>query len=239
VDLTWVFVVPEAVKIGDRTLLASSLRLKDMARLQAYARSQVPCPLDVRVALIDATPPGSEARRRLLRDTYNACETWPPRLGTAEGQAVFDTPVGLRVWLMVVLAEDNPDLTKADIDELAETMTISQYRRLIRIAFGSHPLDTLKKLISPESFPERPSDPANWGETIANLIAETGWTFEQCGEVRLTQLEAWRTKGQAGGSKLAPPPGMSLFKFSRRQKAFFGPDRDEPQANPEAESEVA
>jgi hypothetical protein len=207
-------------------LRASPIRLKDLALLQAYARDAGPCPLDEVRSLIAATPEGSEASRRLLRDTYKACKNWPPRLGSDEGHAIFSTEDGFRYWIAIVLGPDNPGI-EHHIDELAETMTVGQYQTLLRIAYGSAPLDELSRIITPDSFPEKPDDFTNWGKVIRNLIVETGWTFEECGEVRMTQLAAFQSNGEVGTGKVDPPPGMSRFAFSRRQRQFFGPDREE------------
>lgn len=230
-DLTWIFPEPEPIRVGARTLMASPLRLRDLARLQSYLKSAEPCPLDAARPAILAADDGSEARRRILRDTYNACKEWPRRLGSDEGQAILNSDDGFRFWISAVLGPDNPGMTREVVEELAESMTVGQYQNILRVAYGAAPLEELSRMITPDSFPDGEAEYTNWGKVIRAIIVETGWTFEQCGDLRLTQLAAFQTDGKAGSGRVDPPPGMSRFQFSKRQKRFFGPDRNEEGSN--------
>jgi hypothetical protein len=229
-DLTWCFPQPEPVMVGARKLFALPFRLADMARLQGYLKVASPCPLDVARSAIGATEKGTEARRRLLRDAYRACQGWPARLGSEEGRKLLATEEGLRFWLASLLGPCNAEeLDAQGLAELVTKVTVPQYETLVRIAYGAAPLDELSRLITPDSFPVGKGDdkPTNWGELIAGLVKETGWTFAQCGDLRITQLAAYRSRGKYGTGKVEPPPGMSRFDFRRRQKRFFEPDREE------------
>jgi hypothetical protein len=225
VDITWVLPQPEPVPVGDAVLFAQSLRLVDLARLQSWLKARVPCPLDAARRAIGAAPEGSEARRRLLRDTYRACQNWPARLGSADAYDLLGTDAGMRFWLTVVLGPENPGL---DLDAACSGLTVGQFHHLSRVAYGAAPLDELSRLITPDSFPDTgDGKPTNWGKVFAELIEQTGWSFAECGELRLTQLAALRSRGESGTGRVEPPPGMGRFAFARRQRRFFGPDRDE------------
>ena len=230
-DLLHVFPISEPVKVGGQPLMALPLRLVDLARLQGFLRDQSPCPLDVARGPIARSPEGSEARRRLLRDCFGSCQRWPARLGSEDGRKLLDSEAGLAFWLRTVLGsvEGNPTLSTPELGRLADNITVGEYERLVRVAYGVSPLDELARLITPDSYPDRPGEPTNWGKVIRRLVVETGWTFAACGEVRLTQLAAFESDGKAGLGNPGPPPGMTRWEFSKRQRRFFGPDRDEEQ----------
>lgn len=225
-DLTRVVPTPEAVRAGGSVRLVHPLRLRDVARIEAFVRSRVPCPLDVALDEIAAKGLRGRARQRRLAEAYEACEAWPPRFGDPAADAVLDTADGI-VFLLALIA-DRSGWTRGDLEDLLGSIEPGDLARIRAAAFQADPIDRLTDLMGlrdPDPEPDAaPSEPANWGESFARAAELTGWTFDQIADLTLPQWRALRTGGKVDRSATIPP-GMSAAEAGERQRRkFWGED---------------
>jgi len=228
-DLTRLIPPSWPIRLGDTTYLVPPLRLRDIARLQAWLAVARPCPLEAARPGLDSAE--GEARRAMLVELYAACEAWPIRYGSAEGAALLSTRAGAVAWLAVVLARAEPTPTDDEVAALAGSLSPDEWRRLAAVALDSDPLDELVRMIDPPEAESGEADDLNWGEAFSDVAESTGWTFDAIADLTLAQWVAIRTGGTAERGASAPREGESVGEAAaRRRRLFFGDDAMHPTA---------
>jgi len=131
---------PREVAFGPRKLLVGALKLRELGQLQRWIRDHAVRPT---AKLKDELPFYPEDEHRALRKAAVLAEkNWPPAINTSEGNAIlFDDPEGQLCFLAVMLKKFQPDLTDADLDEIAGGISEVDFGVLVQIAFGEDDLD--------------------------------------------------------------------------------------------------
>lgn len=216
-DITRVIPCPVPVTVGESVWLVCGLTLRDMAMLQAYVNARIPDP--VAVALQDIAKRGlrNRPRHRRLAEAYEQAETWPPRYGSAEADAVLSTPAG-RMFLLSLIA-DRSGWTADQLTELCETLDAESLDRLELAAFGADPLDVAAALMGLNDQADD-SDPINWAEAFADCADATGWTFDDIASMTIGQWLAYRSRGKVDRT-VTRPPGVDPDTFRRQLRERF------------------
>lgn len=223
-DLTRVLPTFEAVDVGGTRRLVWPLRLRDVAALQAFVRARCPSPLDSALDEIASAGLTGRARQRRLAEAYEACEVWPPRYGSPEAAEHLDSEAGILFFLSVVA--DRSGWTREDLDHVLASIGPGDYRRIQAAAFQADPLDRLSGLMGlyDQADDEAPRKDLNWGEAFREAAELTGWTFDQLGDLTISQWVAFRTGG-ASSRTIEVPPGMTAAEAAERQRRkFWGED---------------
>lgn len=205
-DITTVLPQPTAAALGGEPFDLLPLRLEEVAQLQRFVAAAVPCPLspELRAQLDDPATPRPE-RRRLLRQAFRACKTWPPRYGSPAADAAFLRPAGRLFFLGLLLRSSGYDPELATLVELDSKLLPGELAHAAVIAFGGRPIEELNRRIGRE-LGEREDDDSddddpeqgdiNWAEAFARVAEQTGWTFEEIGRLRIPQWRAIRSGGK-------------------------------------------
>jgi hypothetical protein len=216
VDITRVLPVPTPVVLAGRTWLVRPLQLRQVAELQGWlAHVADRSPLAAHRAAIAAAPEG-HARDVAAARAYLALEAWPIRFGSREASPYWSTPMGARFFLHVALERA---ISSGGADPDPKSLSPAEWAELGSAAFGADPLEELVGVLEPT--PEAIAEPMNWAKAFAEVARETGWTFEQIGELTVGQFLAYRTRGEVAGGTVAPRPGETIGQAARRRAAVF------------------
>jgi hypothetical protein len=195
------------------------LRLCDLADLQGWLADQVPHPLaGVPPAWADPDP---ATRPDRLKAAWRRAREWPPKLGTPQAGEVLGTPAGLVAFVLVCLRRCDPSVTATDAAEVAAKMGPAEWATLRRIAWGRQPWEELREELDP-SAAEDPGPPPDWAEGFQDLAATTGWTFEQIGELTVTQYRIARSGTAPAYRGLVRGAGETLEQLAARERETFG-----------------
>lgn len=205
--LSHLFPAPEPVSLGRWSGTAVCFRLRDLAHLETLERTLAGGdPLaGRRVALLEARaaaggdPLGGSAASHAyageLREAIRAVQAAGAR-GTGGPPA---SPAGKVVWLHVLLARTNEDFTMARAAEVLadRTVTAGEWLALEAVAYADHPADWLRRLMVPPSRRKAPAA-EGWAGAILKAMEARSWTFEQAGDLYLSQWMALggQTPGQ-------------------------------------------
>lgn len=228
-DICRVLPQPVPVKVGGSVRLVRPLRLSDVALLQNWIASAIPSPLDA--VRDEALTLSLNRRRRLLSTVYEACEAWPPRYGSEEADALFQTAQGVAFFLSVVA--QCSEWSSGDLSSVFDAITPKEYEAITRAAFGSDPIEECGRLMRLRDREEAGED-LNWPKAFGEVAELTGWTFAEIGALTLSQWVAIRTGGEIDTS-VAIPPGMTADEHRGRQAARFnGTEADEDEGASDA-----
>ena len=173
------------------------LQIKDLAAFQAYLERQYPHPLE-KHRLELATLEGADRRKLLNRLDYQDYH-WPPIFGHSnESTHTFKyTYEGLSYWLAVVLGKSNNAFGAEEASSLAERITANELLELEKIAYCITSAMELRQLIDDPTpgDDEGPPDKPNYGAMIDEISRDHGWSYEEIGELTLSQFQVARRKG--------------------------------------------
>lgn len=125
---------PVEVELDGKTYKVGELRLRELGMLQSWIESRVPHPVRALAPHLEGLP--SDVQIALLESARKESANWPPRIGTAEGAAVLDTPEGEREILWVLLSRHQPSMTRDEVNILADSLPLAEFRRVADVAFG-------------------------------------------------------------------------------------------------------
>ena len=214
------------IKLGGTVYSVPPLRLRDVAKFQAWLAVFKPCPLEVVQPELEQLADGD--RRERLAQIYLDCEQWPIRYGTPEAARAFSTRIGCEYWLTIVFERAIPRPMPATIADLVTELSAEDWTKLTRLVYELDPLDAIVGMFEPQAAVE---ESINWAEAIADVVEATGWTIEQIGDLTLSQWHTIRTGGKAERGQLEALPGETWQETSeRRRRLFYGDDWDKPTA---------
>lgn len=217
--ITSVLPRPRATVLAGRIYALSELRLVDLAELQAWLELAGPHPL----AGLPCTENDDDQATRpaRLRAAWRAAKEWPPIYGSNESRDLLASPGGIVAFVWLCLRRNHPEIELDEAAEVAAAMTAENWRELRRIAYG---VPIWRQLIG-ELDPEWSDSPANsidWGRAFEELSAERGWTYEQIGEMTLSQWRNYCTGGKPAQYRAQPRPGETAKQLMARQREIFG-----------------
>lgn len=219
---------PRAVALAGRVYALAELRLVDLAELQAWLELAAPHPLAGLPHV--ANDPDPATRRARLVVAWHAAKEWPPVYGSDAARDLLASPGGAVAFVWLCLRRHQPDTPLDEAANVAAAMTAEEWRELRRVAYG---VPIWRQLIG-ELDPEWSDSPANaieWGEAFERLSADRGWTYEQIGEMTLSQWRNYCTGGKPPEYRARPRRGESVRDLMARQREIFGgvtsPKRDE------------
>jgi len=131
---------PKTVRFGDRKLKVGALKLKELGLLQRWIRDHSVRPTVAVKAILEFYDPTEH--RQLLKQAVIDERSWPPTIGTAEGNRVlFDDLEGQEFFLSVMLRKYQKDLSDEALGEIMEGLNADDFGMLVSIAFGEDDLD--------------------------------------------------------------------------------------------------
>lgn len=222
---------PIIVEMAGQKWRVSQFRLRDMARLEQWVASQSESPyLRRQNEIYNAEP---EKVPYIAANIFNECGDWPPQIHDKDAQAQLRTPIGILAFLGIVLRDD-PEPTETELLEFAAHLSIYQddLSRLEWIAYGLSEQQLLIALIDDNGQ----ADPSqiNWGKEITEMVKEhKGWTYNDVGDMFLTQWACYRWNGETDGQNIPPRPGETIQQAAARRRRIFYPELFEnPQPSP-------
>ncbi len=229
--LTQVLPQPVPIRLAGVDYLARQLRLKDIAAIQEWIALASPCPAAQYRPIWEALD--GEDRQKVAARAYLAAEHWPPEVATPDGDAVLlyqfedGRRHGVELLLRIVL-DANPGIDNELIASLATSITLSEFSELTSIAYGVDILDELAALIDLPPDERGPREATNWGKIAWDIIEATGYTFDQIGDLYLSQMKILRSGGEHARGHIPMRPGMDIASESkRRRRLFYGDDEGE------------
>lgn len=181
-SLATLYPQPRSLRLAGLDLVVAELRVKDVAELEAWL-AEASDPLRNLPHASDDPDPDSRPQR--LDTAEQAALVWPPAVGSPEADALLATLRGRVAYLQVILSRENPDLVRDDYLTLARGMTSGEWASLDRVAWGVHPLKTIRQ----EKYQADGRHPlADWGELLDVLSRERGWTFDEISNLTMGQL---------------------------------------------------
>lgn len=212
-----VFPQPAAINLAGRTYLALPLRLRHLAQLETWLSSQYANPADELVEGVYQ----SEGRERRVRaaEVYTLLGGWPVELGSPQAEAKLLSPSGMRLMLGFMLDECNR-IDESEYDHIIARLTPEDYKALIRYAYGVNLQEEMLRIVEPPMiFADAPK--LSWSESVWKVIKETGWTFQEAGEMFLSQLTLVKSEGKAGSGELNYPTQKNVFDSAIEREAIF------------------
>ncbi len=238
-SLASLFSRPVAVAIGGTTVLASELRLRDLAALESVVAELCPDPL------ADLDPAAADYPER-LKALYDG--TWPPPIGSAEADAVLLGSDGGRAAFVLTVCRLQADMNAERALELARADDPPGWSELTRIAFALPRRDLWAEVVrlidahlgiepfaaAPE-LPEASDEPITWPEAVAETCEAYGLTIDQVGDLTLGQWRALRSGGKAPVRSEPVPADPELAEsVAKARWAFWW---DKPPAMPAPHNE--
>jgi hypothetical protein len=195
VSLSHCFPQPMPAQLGGQTYLASELRLRDLAQLEAWAIASLGSPLEGL---------GDDASAEDLRAAWLAAEK-RPALGSPEVDAsVFTTIDGRGLFALLVLRDDPRKLTADLARQIATQASAEEWERVDRIAFAIVDGDFLEvvrrvdRLLGLPSFAvaKARGKTVPWAKAIAEAVEIYHLSPAQIGELTLGQWRILRSGGE-------------------------------------------
>ena len=185
------------VQLGNRIFRVGEMRLLDLANLQGWLEDQWEDPLEALRGRL--THLQGKERRNTLGAIWEACEAGPPVWGTSRANKLFHTAEGIVQTFMAILGEHNPDLTREDIEDIAEETANhpdgwKQYQTMIR---AWQPVDSIEELafmLGMDSGPQ--GKPVTWVQAVCQTCDAMGWTIEYVMGLTMRQFKAIRSGGK-------------------------------------------
>ena len=185
------------VTLGGQTYLASELRLRDLAQLEAWAIASLGSQLDGL---------GDDASAEELREAWLATENGSPALGSPlVDQSIFATLEGRSLFLLLVLRDDGRKLTSDQAREIAASVTAPEWDQLDRRAFSILDGDfqeivrRVDKMLGLPTFvpvKER-SKTVPWPKAVAESVELYHLSFADLAELTLGQWRVLRSGGES------------------------------------------
>jgi hypothetical protein len=208
-------------------VLVEQAQIRDLAALQGWIAWRTDPLLDIPSRDQDPDP---GTRKRRLREAFDRAERWPPRLFTDEADAILGTPEGTLALLAVILRKQQPELADDELVRLAVDATPEEWRQVERIFFGTHPADEILREIDPEWFEDQGTP--DWPAIFEDISQARNWTYQQIGELYLSQVECIRSGGEKKDWSKDLPPGLDpdgRAAYLAAQKAkWYDPDELDP-----------
>lgn len=228
--ITAVFPRPASVTLAGRPFLVDELRVGDVAELQAWLdRSHDPL---AAVRPLFGAAWVDPADRGKFDAAVDLVDEGPPAWGDARAAELLATPMGLFMFLSVVLKRHQPTLTATELVDLMGAMGPGEYSSLGEAVHRVDPMDVLSRAIDRHAgtAPD-PGDgsPYKWREWAYRVAESTGYTFAEMAELTLTQFFSILSGGKAperGGRAIRP--GEDVEAIARRRAAWFAGADPEP-----------
>jgi hypothetical protein len=137
---------PKEIRFGDRTLRVGALKLRELGLLQRWIREHAEKPGDRLRRELELLPEEDHADARRAAARAERPESWPPAIGSAEGNRILlSHEDGQHYFLQVMLTKYQP-LDPDELDALAAGLSDDHFGMLVRIAFGGDDLDPSEAL---------------------------------------------------------------------------------------------
>jgi len=200
------------VKIGGDLRVARELSLRDLAELEAWARSC--CPSGFDALYYDPEAPDRMDRLRELR----------ARIRLADHLEYLAHPFGLAK--LAARSLRLPEGTDAVI--LLGAATEPQIKHLVKVAYGTDPVALLEDLMWPEDAepPGRPTDRDQWTRIIDHVCREYGWTIPEVLDLTPTQVGYLLRKGKSARAEKTASSGPDDIRahFNKHYRRIYGED---------------
>lgn len=194
--ITQLIPTARTLTVGGREFQVREARLSDLAALQAWVDSKTPDPLDG--VWDDAhDPEKADARRdRALYDALGSAGDGPPEYASDEGRRLLCTPEGVGVFLFLALGRGNPDLTLADVADVAGAMTGREYAAVRRAFYGVDPLREIERILTDHVPRAEGGRSVSWGEAVDEVARCYHWTYQYVYSLTLTEFRNARSAGK-------------------------------------------
>lgn len=191
--------------VAGRVVLASELRVRDLATIEAYTAARLGAPL----AGLDAAADDYPDR---LRSLYDTLERWPPDVGSPEtAAALFGDRRGLAFFLALTLRASG--LSADELDAVALEAEPDEVQEVERVAWGvqaDHKADLVRLIddhLGLPAFRPRPTPmrgrPISWAQAVGDAVDGDPRRVEAVGDLTLSQ---WRMLRCGGETELRDDP---------------------------------
>lgn len=219
---------PRVLTLAGRGYVVEQLQLRDLADLQAWLADEAADPM-ADLPSRDFDPEPATRRKRVLA-AWQAMKTYPPAYGTDEAADRLSSPAGRAAFVYVVLAKRNA-ITAEEAVDVARGMSSAEWRSLRRAAYSSTAWKELAREIDPDFDPDPHPDapkpkPYDWIEAFETLSANRGWTYDQIGNLYLSQWRAISSGGRSESYRSERREGESAKEHMARTKALFRVEED-------------
>jgi hypothetical protein len=229
-------VIPRVCPFGGEPFRFGPLRLRDLARLEAWCADLLGDPsalLDAALDLEDAA-----ARREALRRAYDAAEMGCPELGSPGAAAALGTIGGIVEQCYLSARRHHRGITRAALRAAAAESTRAEWDRIAAVAWCVDPLDAAQSAVDaeigfdlPRVEPRRIGGEDAWAKSLWAVAEATGWTLDQILDLTLAR---WRrvvaSRGEPGPSEVVSPTrprGCDNDRFKAeldKRRAFWAED---------------
>lgn len=224
------FPAPTAVKVAGRVALASELRVRDLAALEAYIAAVLVSPLH---GLDEA----AEDYPERLREAYDLAAEWPPGIDSPHGlAALFADPAGLALFVSLAL-RDSPEI---DPEAVAAAIDQDELAALAKVAFGDRPdwrpvvvraIDDHLGLPAFEAREDRgEAATVSWSRAVGETLAGDPSRLAALGDMTPGQVALLRAGGEAEDKGDPMPADDALTDAVTRARYRFWHGKEMPEA---------
>lgn len=217
--ITEIFPGARAVVLGGRTFLVGEVRLCDVVALQDWLDKGCGSPLDsIRSSLPVMSP---TEQRNALEAAWEIATAGPPVWGEERGDLAYNTGAGIVQIFRVILRNHQPELTDAEIEDIAEKSTMDEYMAMRRVWRRMNPVEEIEWMLNIHPLSE--GGEITWAQAIVELAEETGWTLEYIKSLTFSQFRLMRSGGkprEPGGTPVVNPKGGKLKAMVAAMKAM-------------------
>lgn len=246
-SLASVFPRPVRITLAGRPFLAMELRVRELAELHAW-RDEADPPPALRLGPPSAYP-DHEAYRDHAKAIYEEAEeaadveetggTAPPR----QAPSTIDPLQAEAMLLWMGLRGLNPGFTAEDAIGLALELragadAVHEWGRFREVILAVSPFERIARVVDPEWGSWAAGGGVPWPQAIEETRDATGLTYEEMGNLYLSQFDSLRSGGKSRGfPRPEPPEGVDLMEFARKQRAkWYGTPQSESPPPPKGEA---
>lgn len=126
---------PRKITLARKSYLIPPLAFSDLSSTIQWIKENRTGPLDTLGDMVRmGVPP--ESMREVVIKAYADARNWPPRFGSVEWAAAFDTLDGLIFLLTLGLRRGQPDLTDEEIKHVADNVSVVELSEYIEAIHG-------------------------------------------------------------------------------------------------------
>lgn len=218
VPITLLYPRPRPVTLAGRTFLVGEMRIADLIDLQDFLDRRHQCPLEVLRPRIVGLP--EPERMEVLRGVWKAVEKGPPRYGTPEASAILDSVEGIAESFRLVLRTHHPEMTLAQVREVAESTTPDEYEAMVRAWRRVEPIDELAWLLGMEEGEK--GSPIGWAQAVCETCEHFGWTLAYVETLSVSQFRTARAMGKPRDRGMKVAPGGVKEALRKMKAKMFG-----------------
>lgn len=107
-------------------------------RLQALVMDRYPDPRVKVRQLMEGLP--DEVQKEMWRGAVIEAKSWPPRIGSSEGNSILMSPEGMDLFVHLVIGPSIGGFTVDDASKLVDDMTMDEFQALVALAMPGDPM---------------------------------------------------------------------------------------------------